>query len=670
MKSHLPRVAGALAVVIAMLMLTAPCVAAQPDDPEERGGALVDSPTLQLSDLGSSNTITFNVNRDVSSSGVGFPVPQGLAPVALNATIELPTNLRVGNLSVTQGDRTISRLALPTNDQAQMVIPLAGAQVFNNWVEFTLTMTALPLEGYCWDPLAPIRLVNSSVTFAGMESIPPTVAAFLPPVLSRLTIAVPTPPSQPESNAAVQLAAATAVRYSGQNPDVVIVPLPEGAITLPNPSVPLERQVIIKEGPDKGVSLQRGAGVGALLISGQGDELTNQTRLLSDDSLQYALSSKAVAGPLATEQELFRDATTLEELEPSGLSSEAMWPQVEIELDQSRFGHSLKGIRLHLIGSHTPLPSDFGGEVLATVGGETVGRWPVEANGTIDHSVSIPDKLLKRSTSLQITVHTTGDPGRCGDYLPMTLKMDGNTEIQAVTADPPVPPGFQSLPQALMPRIQFGIGDDLFGDTTRAAAVAVGLQKMSGVPLITTVTTLKQAIDSNEAAVLISSEGWTDETVALPFDADQGNITVQGVDAKNSSVTVTLDPEVRFGSLQTVFDGKRSLLIATSNAAPAQLDEVLRWLSSERGRWSGLNGRAVISVPGSEPVTVPNPPTDIWAPESSNTDPEAGWLWWVVGGVAVLAAAGALMILLKTRRSVIRSSPDLQGGSRDAQYPD
>jgi hypothetical protein len=669
MRSHLPRLAGALAVVIATLVWTAPCAAAQPADSAESGGALVDSPTLRLSDLGSSNTISFNVNRDVTSTGLGFPVPQGLAPVALNATIELPTNLRSGNLTVTQGDRTISRLALPPNDQAQMVIPLAGVQVSGNWVEVTLTMTALPLEGYCWDPLTPIRLVNSSVTFAGTESVPPTVAAFLPPVLSKLTIAVPATPSQPESNAAVQLAAAMAEQYSGQNPEVDVVPLPEGASMLPNPSLPLERQIVIKEGSGKGLSLQRRAGVPALLVSGQGDELTNQTRLLSDDSLQYALSSQAVAGPLAPEQESFRDTTTLEELEPSGLSSEALWPQVDIELDQSRFGHSLKGIRVHLIGSHTPVPTDFGGEVLATVDGETVDRWPVESNGTIDHSISIPDKLLKRSTSLQITVHTTGDPGHCGDYLPMTLKIDGKTEIQTAIANPPVPPGFQSLPQALMPRVQFGIGADLFGDTVRAAEIAVGLQKMSGVPLITTVTTFKQAIDSNEGAVLISPEGWTDKTVALPFSTDQRTVTVQGIDARNNSVTITLDPEVRSGSLQTVFDGKRSLLVATSNGAPAQLDELLRWLSSERGRWSGMNGRAVISIPGSEPVTVANPPTDIWAPESSNTDSEGGWLWWVVGGVAVLAAAGALMILLRARRSVIRRSPDLQGGSRDTQSP-
>jgi hypothetical protein len=59
---------------------------------------------------------------------------------------------------------------------------------------------------------------------------------------------------------------------------VFVTPLPEGETSLPTPSAPLERQVIIKEGPNKGLSLQ-GPGIPSLLVSGQGDELTNQARL-------------------------------------------------------------------------------------------------------------------------------------------------------------------------------------------------------------------------------------------------------------------------------------------------------------------------------------------------------------------------------------------------------
>ena len=654
MTSHLPRALGATVVAVVVLLCAAPGAAAEPTNVDP-----VNSRTLSLSDLGSSNTISFNVNRDVTSSTVGFPVPPGLTPVSLQTVLEVPANLRFGKLTVTQNDRTISRLDLPAQDQAPLIIPLTGVQVSGNWATVTLTISATATDGFCWNPLSPIRFVNTAVTFAGTETAPTTVAAFLPPVLRKLTIAIPAKPSQPESDAAVQLAAAMTVRYGGQRPNLALVALPDGAPAVPNPPMPFERQIVIKEGPDKGLSLQDDA---TLVISGPGGELTNQTRLLSDDSLQYALSRKAVVGTLPNQPKLIDNTTTLQQLNRSGLTSEALWPQVGIDVDQSRFGRSLQGIRVHLIGSHTPLPSNFGGDVTASVGGETVDRWPSPADGNIDRWVTIPDRLLKRASTLQISVHTTGDSGHCGDYLPMVLKIDGSTAIQAHTAETPVPPGFQSLPQALMSPVQIGIGADAFGDTVRAAQIAAGLQEASAVPLTTVVSSVKQALDSGHGAVLVSSDGWTNDAVALPFSANQGHITVQGVDPKGQNTTLTLDPAIPAGSLQTVYDGKRTLLIATSNGAPAQLDALLQWLSGERGRWSTLSGRAIVSVPGAEPVSVPTPPTDIWAPAAPEADAEHGMQWWVVGGVAALAAIGAVVIVFRSRRSAVPPAADAQSG--------
>ncbi len=215
MRWHLPRRLAALAAILVIALWSTPCAAA---DPPGAGGGVVDSPTLSMSDLGQGGTISFEVHRDVTSTSVSFPVPQGLAPVALNATLEIPVNLRFGNLTVTQDGRTISRQTLPDKDQTPMVIPLAGTQVFGDYANVTLTVTAVPLENYCWDPLTPIRLVNSSIAFTGREVAPTTVAAFLPPVLRRLTIGLPAKPSLPESDAAVQLVTALKNRYGGQRP--------------------------------------------------------------------------------------------------------------------------------------------------------------------------------------------------------------------------------------------------------------------------------------------------------------------------------------------------------------------------------------------------------------------------------------------------------------------
>lgn len=643
---------GALAGIV-LMFAWAPCAAAEPTDgdtppaPPPPAG----STTLALEDLGSSNTIWFDARRDITTSSISFTVPRGMATATLNATLEIPVNLSFGALTVTQGERTISRMKLPAEDQAALVIPLPGVEVFDNWASVTLTVTAVPFEDYyCWDPQAPIRLVNSSITFSGNEVAPTTVAEFLPPTLRGLTITVPAKPSQSESQAAIQLAAAMATRYGWQKTAINVVPLlPEGATTLPPPSLG-ERQIIVRESQDEGalgLSLQPNPGaLPALLISGPGEELTNQTRLLTDASLPYALSSKAVAGPLTTEQKPAGASATLEELKQTRLTAESLRPEVNIKVDQSLFGQTLDGMRIHLIGSYTPLTENFNGEMTAAVGEEIIDRWPVNAEGVIDRWVDIPNTLVDRITTLKVRLQTDGDPGRCNDYLNMALRIDGSTMVEAKRASPPVPPGFRSLPQALMPRVQIGIGDDLLGDTIRAAQIIVGLQRNSAVPLLTTVTTLRQAIESRDPAVLISAGGWTDETFALPFSADQGRVTIQAFNEAGEPVSMTLEPAINFGSLQTLFDGQRSILIATSNGSPAQLDELLRWLSAKPGRWSDLDGRAIISVPGNEPVVVPNRRADLPTQSDAGTRQSGqGWAWWTAGGVAVVALVGALWIL-------------------------
>ncbi len=80
-----------------------------------------------------------------------------------------------------------------------------------------------------------MRLTYSNIAFGGTEAIPTTLAAFVPPVLRKLTIAVPPRPSQAEIDAAVQLAGGDGDQFAA-NPDVFVTPLPEGATSLPTPS--------------------------------------------------------------------------------------------------------------------------------------------------------------------------------------------------------------------------------------------------------------------------------------------------------------------------------------------------------------------------------------------------------------------------------------------------
>lgn len=630
-----------------------------------------DAATVSLADLGSSDIIWFDARRDITSSTFSFAVPNGLVPNTLNATLEVPVDLRFGYLTVTQNGRTISRLPLPPKDQSRMVIPLNGVEASTNWTSVTLTVTAVPaVDDYCWDPQTPIRLVDSSITFGGNQVNPTTVANFLPQVLQRVSIAVPRNLSPAESEAAIQLSAAMTKRYGWQRTDIAVVGLPEGSAPLPEPGRG-ERQIIIREGPDAGLSLQPSAGVPALLISGQGDELTNQTRLLTDASLAFALSPTAVAGPLTTDLKPAGDSVTLEQLKQKVTGAESLRPEATITIDQSAFAQPVDSMRVHVIGSYSPLPNNFSGEVTASIGEQVIDRWPVNAEGIIDRWVDIPNRMAQRATGLTIRLHTVGDPGHCSYFLNPFLRIDDRTEIQVRRANTPVPPGFRSLPQALMPRVQIGIGSDTFNDTVRASRIIVGLQRNSSLPLLTEVTTLQAAIESRDPAILIAADGWTDQTLTLPIGADLGEISIAALDSGGEPTTLNLDPAIKFGSLQTVYDGRRTVLVATSTGDALLLDELLRWLSENRGRWANLDGRAIISVPGNPPVTVPNLPSDL--PESSDSgsddsDGGIGWVWWAAGAIASLALAGAVYIVLRTSRTDsahAAAAPDSTTGDAD-----
>lgn len=613
-----------------------------PPAPTPPGG-----PVVSLADMGTAAPLAFY--GDQGTAVVTIPVSPGLIPRALNATVELPVNVRSGTLTVTQDDRTISRVPLPALDQAPISIPLLGAELDDNAMTITIRTYLVPLEGYCLDPTNPLRLTNGAVAFIGDEAPPTSVSDFLPPVLRSLTIAIPASPSLTEADAAVRLSAAIVARYGRQSTTVTVASL---ATPLP-PAAPFGRVIVIQQGPETGLALVPGDGpIPRLRISGPENELTNQARLLSADVARLAMSSKAVVGPLKDAPQLPGNVTTLRSLGQPVVSAVALAPQVSIGLDQTRMGRPARNVRVHLMGSYTPIPDSISARLVAVVGGETIDRWPSDSTGVIDRWVSVPDRLLERYTTVGVSLNIAGNTGRCGEFQPLTLTIDGDSVVQSEPAVPPVPGGFQSLPQALMPQVQIGIGPDVFADTVRATAIVIGLQRMSALPLDTVVTDIQRAIDSRRPAILIAANGWEHPEIAVPLSVAKGRITVAGVasgggDDDAEPIGVTLDPELRFGSLQAFFDGGRALLVATSNAAPAQLDGLLRWLGSDSRRWPRLDGIALVAAPGRQPVMVRPQAGVEYSPGSSGDDSTARW---AAAGVALTAVLGYGLIWRSSRR--------------------
>ena len=100
---------------------------------------------------------------DTSSTSLSFPVPTGLRPATLNATLDLPFPVRPGTLSVLQDERLVTRIVLPTTDLAPVVLPLNAVEVTDNTVTLTLRLSALAEDGYCLDWENALILSNGSV---------------------------------------------------------------------------------------------------------------------------------------------------------------------------------------------------------------------------------------------------------------------------------------------------------------------------------------------------------------------------------------------------------------------------------------------------------------------------------------------------------------------------
>ncbi|MCZ4552789.1 hypothetical protein [Gordonia rubripertincta] len=633
------------AAIVVIPACALPSAVAAPGD----GGSPSQSPVLALPTLGAGDTLSFFGQQGTQT--VTIPVPSGLAPSELRATVELPPNLQGGSISAVQQDRTLSRVDVPTADRAPITIPLRGASVVENSVAITLQSFLEPTGGLCvFDKADPMRLTDASVAFTGTETAPMSVAEFLPPVLEKLTVSVPETPSQSESNAAVALSSAVVAYYGAQPVEVLVQGLPAGRNAPDTPSAPLERQITIIEQPTSGVTLLEGPGVPALVISGPAAELSNQTLLLTSDISRLAVSSRAVAGPLRVSPQLPPDSTTLRDLGEPGISATALTdPQVSIGIDQTRLGRPAGNIRVNLKGSYTPLPPNYGGQVVVSVGDQVISRWVADPNGTIDKWVDIPDRLLQRFTDLNVAVDAAGDTGGCGQSSPITLTIDGDSPVQSTPADPPVPPGFQSIPQAFMPSVQIGLTVGSLADTARASSIVTGLQRLSSVPIETTVVPLGEAVSSSNPAILISADGWNEPGIDLPVSTTAGGpIDIEGVESSGEKTTLTLDPAVAFGSLQTVRDGDRTVLVASSTGAAGQLDSLLRWLEADEERWITLNGNALIAVPDRDPIAMI---TDADSQQSTSGDDDNKQLVrWIGAGVLVAIALGVGFLILRSRR--------------------
>ncbi|MFE3195391.1 hypothetical protein ACFXHA_40760 [Nocardia sp. NPDC059240] len=585
-----------------------------------------------------------------------LPLLPGLAPTAITGTVQLPPTLARGTLEARSDQRLLDRVGLPQDPRAPIRISLAGAKLQGSAVSVALTSALLPEAGICpedWQG-QPLTLTDAAVIYSGEEAQPTTVAEFLPPVLNKLTVYTPATPSTTESAAVLSLTTAVTARYANAPVTVDIRPIASGATPPDHPPAFLERQIVVREDADAGVRLTAGAAP-VVTVSGDAKALPTQMRLLTSDLAKAALGTSATALGLPAAPQLAPETTTLAELGQNRLSATAIgYVRIDFAVDMTRLGRSSKNVRINLYGNHTPLPDTLNGQLAVTVGDRQLAAWPVTSSGHFDQWVDIPNALLTRFTTVSVTLQQAGLTHGCGLEQPVTLTIDPDGVVRSDPATPPVPGGLGAVPQALLPRVQIGLKTPGFADTVRAAQVLIAVQRLTSVPLRPELVSFDDAVRSTLPAVLIAADGDVPQSITLPLSRSGETLTVYGDDAELET-KIDLRPPLNFGSLQATWTGKRVVVVATSTAAPQNLDRLLTWLIADPDRSFRLAGPVLLQVGDRDPELfdpLAGSPEAEAAAKVTDTEIPLARRIALAGGIALaVGALGAIAILLQRRRS-------------------
>lgn len=628
---------------VAMLLISAAPAWAMTSDPID---------PQPLSAVGTASTAAFDSPQAQYSLTV--PVDPGTLPSELRGTAQLPPGVRGGTVDAYSGDIFLSRVVLTSAPSAPVRWNLAGIAVTGNAAEITLR-TDLAADGTCrFDPDAPFRVVGMSVAYSGNPTVPVTVADFLPPVLTAVDLFVPPAPSATEASAAIATATAIVSRYKPAPIAVRTRALP--ASGEPGvPQGPTVRQITLDENASRGTALRVGRFGAYLQIGGRGIDLRTQSQLISSQLSTVAVASAAIAGQSAPAPQIIPAIRTLADLgvgdsESSGTGRAV----VGFGLDQTRLGGPAHAVRFEVRGTYTPLPTNSGGRVVVRSGTTTIASWPADTSGSIDRWVDLPDRLLRRFVDLTVSIERGDDLGGCNQAQRISLSLDSAASVQFQHADPPVPTGLGSLPQTLQPRTQFAWTRGDLADVTRAITIAAGLQSLSATPLGVDVVPLREAQTSSTPAVIIDADGSAADMPPLPVTSRGDVVTVDPMTADPDTAprrTVSLSPAVKMGALQVARNDGRTVLVASSNGNPAQLDAILRWLTADPLRWAALDGAALVAFNDRPPVVIPGVETTTASAASTEDGGDARAIVASAAAVAaVLIVGGAAWLVWRRRR--------------------
>jgi hypothetical protein len=602
---------------------------------------------VSLDDMGLGKQIAFS--GLTSERDLTIAVPDGMTPDVLTGTLVLPTDLDRGWIEVISGSTLVDVVRFDAaTAQLKFAIPLAKVAISARAASIRLVAHLLPLDSTCYDRSTayPLTISAPVVSYSGTDTYAQTVAAFLPPILTGLTIDVRGPLSIELRQSVLSLSARVLQRYTGQSTQVSVTALAADAVP-EGDATPLHRTIVVDATGKPATTILQTSSRPALLVSGEAGGLADQIGGLSSNLAAIAQSSSATFSGAGSTVQLAPTSFSFADLGIGNLSSTAAGTiAISWGLDQARLGGRVAKVSLDLRADYTPPPAAAGGLLSFSANGRLIATWATSRSGQLREHVTVGAAELTRFTTFSLSLALTGTVGDCGGQLTDTLSVDPQSRV-SVSLGGATAASFGSLPQALVPTFDVAIDGSDLADLVRANSIVDGLQRETSVPLAPQLVSEASALAAEVPALLVYPTSDAPTSVDLPLRHTDGSKYTEAPAGTQASGSVAAP--VQLGSIQVATDSthRRVLLVATSpDGTGALLDKALAWLEADPDRWSGLSGNVLATAATGDPFTLSIGVAEHSSPaKSSRTQIVIA----VVAGIVILLGVVASLVLFRRR---------------------
>lgn len=542
----------------------------------------------------------------IATSEVFVPVPRGLQPLMMTATVTVSPDVGGGYLEVRQADDTLATFVIDRRKHLRgeaITIPLVDTTVTRDMLALTFYARIRTADNACESAVIGTRvtLERSVVTFGGAADAPTSIGDFLPPVLDHLSIWIPPAPTEAEAGAALRIATAAVARYAGQNARVALY----GGTRLPAAQdTPFSRVIVVRRNGSAGARLIRSGRGPVLTFSGPADVLDRTSRTFAGGMSPLAIGTELQALMIDEDAPFTGDRYTFEALGFRQLQATGVG-RIEIPMAFSQYGlgGSVRGLTFRLSGAHTPVASGAHATLGVLVNGVLVRAVELTHTGRFDATLEIPSHLIQRDNSAAIRVDYAPDDGVCilGIH-PFTIQISPRSTID-VSRGEGVNEGFLRYPQALGGGFDVAFDRLTLTHTRIALDLLTSLQKLAGSPLQPTVTSWRRAREGKRTAVLITSDPAKARGLDPPLDPDPFRVVDAG-----GRVVLSAKSDAPFAVLEAFRARNRDILLLAAKRGLPLMQDLAAGLREEGGGsgggWFGLTGDVLVQPELGSPVNM------------------------------------------------------------------